>query len=153
MSIDEHEMNRRLIALAEYVGARFWHIDYDTLSRPERVFRAIWELEAQVNNGGFAQYFRNSSGELALEVADALRAVGAASMAAIVEQALEMVGRDVRWNDDNARIAHIENLPTTTTDELEPLDQQFISYPDNLTVLLYQYVSEHRDEMRAPANF
>src|SRR5689334_24380735 len=47
-------MNRRLIRLAESPDIRFWRVDYDQLSAPERVFGAIWELESEVNNGGSA---------------------------------------------------------------------------------------------------
>ena len=57
MKIDRNEMNRRLIRLAESPNIRFWRVDYDQLSFPERVFVLIWELESEVNNGGFHQYF------------------------------------------------------------------------------------------------
>jgi Domain of unknown function (DUF4375) len=30
--------------------------------------------------------------------------------------------------------------------KLEPLDQEFFEYPNDLTVLLFNYVSEHPDE-------
>ena len=33
---------------------------WSELSEPERAFVAVWELEAEVNNGGFSQYFFNA---------------------------------------------------------------------------------------------
>ena len=77
MTIDDREMNRRLIRLSESPTSRFWRLDYKDLSIPERVFLVIWELESEVNNGGFQQYFYNSSGALAPHVVSALKAIGA----------------------------------------------------------------------------
>lgn len=68
-------MIRRLIALSESPDARFWRVDYHQLSPPERVFRAIWELEGEANNGGLDQYFFNSSGSLVPDVVDALKTI------------------------------------------------------------------------------
>src|SRR5215471_4588234 len=39
MLSDKNEMNKRLIKLAESPMSRFWHLEYDVLSTPERVFR------------------------------------------------------------------------------------------------------------------
>ena len=36
---------------------------------------------------------------------------------------------------------------------LESLDQAFFRYPNDLTTLLYRYVSEHRDQIGAPVDF
>jgi hypothetical protein len=42
-------MNRRLVKLAD-PEARIWRADYDTFSPRQRVFRVVWELEAEANN-------------------------------------------------------------------------------------------------------
>jgi hypothetical protein len=153
MTIDVNEMNRRLVKLAESPNSRFWRIDYGALSSPERVFRAVWELEAEVNNGGFHQYFLNSSGSLVPDAADALRAIGAATMSEIVEQAVEAIGHDISWPDDDARKASLAALAPGAVAKLGKFDQAFFAYPDNLTALLYKYVSEHREEIKVPSEF
>jgi hypothetical protein len=153
MTIDVNEMNRRLVKLAESPNSRFWRIDYGALSSPERVFRAVWELEAEVNNGGFHQYFLNSSGSLVPDAADALRAIGAATMSEIVEQAVEAIGHDISWSDDDARKASLAALAPGAVAKLGEFDQAFFAYPDNLTALLYKYVSEHREEINVPSEF
>jgi hypothetical protein len=132
LEIDADEMNRRLVRLAESSDASFWRLDYNELSRPEQVFRAIWELEAQVNNGGFHQYFLNS-GTLVPHIVDALRVIGADQMADIVQHAIDVVGRDIAWKDDNARLACLGALVPEATAELESCDQRFFAYPDSLT--------------------
>ncbi len=146
----EIEVNQRLITLAESSKARFWRLEYDALSVAERTFRAIWELEAEVNNGGFHQYFWNSSGSLVPDVVNALNAIGAGQMASIVERAIDAVGPDISWSDIAARQASIHELSANIIEKLSGLDQEFYAYPDSLTALLYRYVSAHQDEMIAP---
>ena len=128
-------------------------MDYEALPEPKRVFRAIWELEAQVNNGGFHQYFWNASAWTVPGIWDALQAIGATATAAIVNDAITAVGRSLDWRDDEARREKLAALPATVQRELESLDQAFFRYPNDLTTLLYRYVSKHRDQIGAPADF
>ena len=116
------------------------------------MFRAIWELESEVNNGGFYQYFWNSSAWTVPGIWQALQAIGATSTAAIVNDAIAAVGRTLPWHDDEERRERLEKLPGAIRDELETLTQAFFRYPNDLTTLLYQYVSGHRVEISAPAN-
>jgi hypothetical protein len=133
--------------------SRFWRVEYDVLSTPERVFRTIWELESEVNNGGFDQYFFNTSGRLVPNIVAALHAIGASAMAQIVQHAIEAVGQDVQWQDDPARREYMNKLSPQATNTLSDLDQAFYRYPDDLTMLLYRYVSEHRAEIGVPKEF
>ena len=151
--IDRSEINRRLVRLAESPNIRFWRVAYDQLSLPERVFGLIWEFESEVNNGGFLQYFRNSSGAHAPEIADALEAIGASATAIIVERALELAGQDIVWSNEDARQAAINRLPSTIREKLNELDQAFYKCQDDLTRLLYDYVKEHGREIDTPPDF
>jgi len=151
--IDWREMNRRLICLSEDRDVGFWAVNYDELSEPKRVFRAIWELEAQVNNGGFDQYFWNTSAWTVPSILDALQAIGATATEAIVNDAMAAVGRNLPWQDDEARRAKLAALPATVRQELDDLNQAFFRYPNDLTTLLYRYVCKYRDQIGAPADF
>ena len=48
-----------------------------TFSKAQQAIYIIWCLEAEINNGGFNQYYFNSSGQFAELTPDALRLVGA----------------------------------------------------------------------------
>jgi hypothetical protein len=150
---DEEEMNRRLVEFAESPNCRFWNTEFAKLSACEVVFGLVWELEGEVNSGGFQQYFHNSSGSFAPYVVDALRRLGAMKTAELAERAIGAVGSSVPWSDDEARQAKIAALPAAIEDELEALDNAFFARPDNLTTLLYKYVSDHRHEIGAPEDF
>ncbi len=47
----------------------------------------IWWMEAEVNNGGFIQFFDNSSGQFAPLLPDSLRLVGATQFADLMQRA------------------------------------------------------------------
>ena len=64
--------NGILINLSESENTRFGKEDFALQSLPQKVFSAIWAVESEVNNGGFAQYFSNDSAESASFVEQAL---------------------------------------------------------------------------------
>ena len=55
-----------------------------TWSREQQAIYVIWNLEAEVNNGGFNQFYFNPSGQYAEAVPDALKLVGAKKLAELV---------------------------------------------------------------------
>jgi len=133
--------NQILIRLSESENTQFGKVEFARQSVPQKVFSAIWELESEVNNGGFSQYFVNSSAETAPFVVDALRAVGALDTANICERAIAAAFPDGLPNFDTIRSAAVD-FPEELLGKLEELNQQFFSYPNDLTDLLFTYVSE-----------
>src|SRR5512142_287356 len=81
-------------AAFEEALSRFDGDNFDLLSLTDQVLVTIWGLEADVNNGGFDQYYFNGSGDQAFFAPQALRLVGAHRMAAIVANANAVFGPD-----------------------------------------------------------
>jgi hypothetical protein len=54
----------------------------------------IWQLEAEVNNGGFNQFYSNSSGQFANMIPVALQMIGAPKFSNLVERANAIYQRD-----------------------------------------------------------
>jgi len=80
--------NHVLILLSSSDKTSFGKEDFQSQSLPQKVFFAIWEVESEVNNGGFAQYFVNASAESASFVVEALEKVGAPKTPSICERAI-----------------------------------------------------------------
>ena len=80
--------NGFLIQLSESEKTKFGKEDFATQSLPQKVFSAIWAVESEVNNGGFAQYFFNSSNESASFVVQALETIGAPKTGDICKRAI-----------------------------------------------------------------
>src|SRR2546427_10905132 len=80
--------DRILIDLSSSDKTSFGKEDFANQSLPQKVFSAIWAVESEVNNGGFSQYFLNSSAESASFVAEALDTIGAPKTASICNRAI-----------------------------------------------------------------
>jgi hypothetical protein len=137
------DKNGFLIGLSESERTDFGRIDFAEQPEEQKVFSAIWELESQVNNGGFEQYFSNSGGETAYFAPAALERIGAHQCAAIVSKALHTVTPDPFPQEQSRRDALLQSLTEDSRDELNDLDNDFFSYPDNLTELLFEYVRKN----------
>jgi hypothetical protein len=140
------DMNRILIGLSESDRTKFGKEDFSAQSIPQKVFSSIWALEAEVNNGGFSQYFFNSSGETAEFVAEALDTIGASNTAAICRRAIAAAFPAGLPPDPAAIRSAASDVSDKTEDKLNALDNEFYRYPDNLTELLFAYVSKHPEE-------
>ena len=62
----------------------------EKLNEYERTFFATQILEQEVNNGGFSQFFYNSSGEIANEVVEAFTKIGALKTSKICKRAVSV---------------------------------------------------------------
>jgi hypothetical protein len=100
----------------------------------DRVYALVRQWEDEVNNGGFHQFFYNSSGDDTTETIQALEMIGADKMADILMRAV------ARFRDGVApkeRFARQRVLPEPST--LVDLDMEFYAYPDDLAGLLTAY--------------
>ena len=139
--------NDILIELSESENTKFGKEDLETQSVPQRVFSSIWAVEAEVNNGGFSQYFQNSSSaETASFVAEALDAIGAPRTAAICRRAIASVFPAGLPPTPEAISAVAADMSDDTLEELQAVDGEFLAYPHDLTDLLFAYVSKHPEE-------
>jgi hypothetical protein len=116
------------------------------IAAAQKVFSALWEVESEVNNGGFSQYFVNSSAESAHFVVDALEIIGAPKTADICQRAIAAAFPAGLPESEEAIRSATADFSDEVLEKLEPLDQEFYSYPHNLTDLLFAYVSAHPEE-------
>jgi hypothetical protein len=110
------------------------------------VFSSIWAVESEVNNGGFSQYFLNSSCETAGFVSEALETIGAPSTADICRRAIAAAFPDGLPSDPEAIRSAASDFSEETEEKLDSLSNEFFQYPHDLTQLLFAYVSKHPEE-------
>ena len=71
--------------------------EYETVmswNKSRQAIYIIWLLEGEVNNGGFNQFYFNSSGEFYKHLPDALRHIGANRYADMTQKANETYERE-----------------------------------------------------------
>lgn len=140
------DKNQALIMLSASDRIALGRQKFSQQSTHQKVFSAIWAVESEVNNGGFSQYFRNSSCETAGFVADALDLIEAPSTAEICRRAVMIAFPNGLPSSPDEIGAAAADFTSEIEDNLTDLDQEFFAYPHNLTDLLYTYVSEHPDD-------
>jgi len=67
--------------------------EYETVfefNKSQQAIYVIWALEAEVNNGGFNQYYTNSSGQFANLTSDALKLIGANKFSDLIAEVDEI---------------------------------------------------------------
>jgi hypothetical protein len=138
--------NNILISLSESDQTQFGKRDFPSQSTPQQVFSAIWAVESEVNNGGFSQYFLNDSCETAVSVAEALNTIGAPLTADICRRAIATAFPAGLPPTRTAISAAAAEFSDGVLAQLGMLDDEFFAYPNNLTDLLFAYVSKHPEE-------
>ncbi len=144
-SIDEDntEINNFVIDMCEAVCQKCEYGDnIENLNKHERVFFVAQTLEQEVNNGGFSQFFYNSSGDFSNEVVDAFTEIGASKTAEICEKALAVFNGKVPVDRDE-REELLDDLDCD--DVLNECDDAFYNYEDDLEALNYAYVMKYRE--------
>ena len=141
-AIDVYDVGEAVYARCESVG-------FDELTEPEQVLLAVLELEAEVNNGGFEQYYLNSAGEHAIFAPQALNTIGAVDFAELMTQAntafasgTPSADRETRWNS-------VKALSASQRQALSALDDVWYDLGSPQDQLL-SYIEQHRPDFLAP---
>jgi hypothetical protein len=129
--------NHILINLSASEKTSFGKEAFASQTLPQKVFSAIWAVESEVNNGGFSQYFLNNSAESASFVAEALETIGAPETAVICKRAIAVAFPAGLLQSEEAIRSAASEFSNELLEMLEPLDQEFFSYPHDLTSLLF----------------
>ncbi len=119
-----------------------------SLTPAEATFVRVWELEAEVNNGGFSQFYFNSAGDHAASTVDALEEIGAGRTAEIVRAANSVFPGAAPPSDTYERQDLLEALGESGEEKLETWDGEFFKYQDNLSELLCRFVDNNRNAIR-----
>jgi hypothetical protein len=120
----------------------------DLLSLPEKNIVYIGELEREVNNGGFEQFFNNVSGDYTEEVINALRIIGSIKFLHLVELATQEFYKSFVPRDREERIALIENLGITAKEKWQVLDEEFFKYEEDIYGLMIAYIKKNIRDFR-----
>ena len=145
------ETNDSFQDLSRRVGPLFSRVESDgleSLTEPERVLFSVWGAVGQIENGGFDQFFYNSSGSFAREAASGLEAIGAIEKAAVVKRALALFPDSLPPRDRDERIAVLDSISETGDEDVfDSLNEEFYAIPENVDALLAAYIESHDGEI------
>ena len=122
--------------------------DFENLNEAEKTFLYVEILEAEINNGGFDQFFFNSSGDYANETLEALKRIGATKNAKIVEEAYSYFPENPIPKNNEKRREILENIDEQTSEKWTQLEDKFYLYEENIGGLVLDYVRKNINEFK-----
>lgn len=165
LSIEQRKEQRRQALEAERArlespAYKYWHTlvgrvyeqprGFEALSHGDQLYYLINVLSGEVHNGGFDQFFSNSSGNRYAETVAALVEVDAQATLALLLEAKSTIFIDADVPVD--RVLRYELMPTSAEEHpdyeavsaaLDDLDDRFYEDPDNLGEVLARIASSH----------
>ena len=117
-----------------------------TFSKSRQSIFIIWQLEAEVNNGGFNQFYYNSSGQYADKAEEAFKTIGAIKFADLTNRANEI------YKKENAKITKhldgtMEGFSKSYDDNpLNKLDTEFFALykTEDLFLIKIAFIRKHK---------
>jgi hypothetical protein len=151
-SPEEQENFDLLSRLNDRISARLAASGYQALTAPEKTVYVVWELEAEVDNGGFDQYFYNSAGDRAVDAPAALDRIGAPRTAALAREAIAKFPAPGLSRDRFVRQKQLLTL-SPSGDAFNALDERFYECPEDLEKLLAAYARDNATELPSARRF
>ena len=118
------------------------------LTRSEKNIVLIEDLEREINNGGFKQFFQNSSGGFANETLAALTAIGSQNFSKLLREAIDVFPNSVVPKVNDLRRNTILSIELTATPIWSKLDTEFYKYDEDIYHLLITYIQENIGDFR-----
>lgn len=116
------------------------------VSTEESYVLAIEGLEREVNNGGYLQFFGNSSGEFAPVIEAALRAIGCPKTADITRDAIAALRVDSLTADVVAAAAYGEDAGIASA--LAACDDRYYANDEPIADRLFQWIARNTQRIR-----
>jgi len=120
----------------------------ENLNPSQRTFLFVENLEREINNGGFNQFYFNSSGDFSQETQNALFEIGANKTAEIIKRANSEFKNGIVPKNRNERQNQLEVIEEKAEENWNKCDSEFYKYPDNLTELLLAFVIKNKSEFK-----
>ena len=124
--------------------------EYETVlswNKSQQAIYMIWCLEAEVNNGGFDQFYFNPSGQFYTHLPEALKLVGATKFAELTEQAnaiYEKENQTIKQHQDGTLEGSSESYENNPFYDVDSLFYELYERED-LLELQVDYIRKHKE--------
>ena len=117
------------------------------VSGVELVILAVEALEREVGNGGYSQFFYNSSVEYAPIIVDALRSIGCNEIADLTQKAIDLLG--VKSLDPEEIEERMDPDDEELEDSLSKLDDIYFNEVNDVPgYALFDYIKNNRENIK-----
>jgi hypothetical protein len=109
------------------------------LSPAETVVIAIEAMEREVNNGGFAQFFINSSCEYAPVLVASLEQIGASKTSSLAQRAISILGATPEWLPGDYESA-ASDISESAAEALSQCDAEYYKLAEPIADKLFEFI-------------
>ena len=141
----ECRIDSLIVAFHQAVDQKAAREGDDALSSEEQIILAIETLEAEVNNGGHAQFFLNSSREYAPTIVQALARIGCSKTAEITQRAIDALHLPSLTGEAiEAAMADDE----VSEDDLNECDDSYYKSGEDIAGQLFAFIKKNKDAIK-----
>jgi hypothetical protein len=144
--VGQYRTDSLVLAFEQALDQKSERIGKGNLSHEELVVLAIEALEREVNNGGYDQFFLNSSNQYAPIVVDALNRIGCIETADLTQQAIDILGIG-----GPISVEAIDLVMEEENDErekrLNDCDDRYYEIADDLAGLLLEFIKQNSSKI------
>lgn len=138
----KYRIDSLVLVFEEALGKKAHRDGVSALSAEENVVIAVEALEREVNNGGYSQFFENSSQEYAPIIVSALIRIGCPKTAEITQRAIESLHlRDLSIEAIEAVVAADE----MNGEVLNDCDNSYFGSGEDIAGQLFAFIKKNKD--------
>jgi hypothetical protein len=131
---------------------RIWDAEersgYEALSERQRFYNAVFMCDAEINNGGLAQYFVNSSGDHWRDAVAGFKAMGSKERFGILQEAIAIFGSDGVPKDQSVRQQQLSKLYRRDDTIFDELNSRYNESTEVVEVLTARFVLANPEDFR-----
>jgi hypothetical protein len=140
-----HQIASLLCAFEWGIQAKIGPGGEGELTGVERLLLAVMALQREVNNGGYSQFFTNSSRRFASTIVEYLHRIGCDITATLTERAIRALTADA-LSDDSVSHAAL-NANTSTNQVLDMLDREYYKL-NEIEPHLFEFIETHQNNIQ-----
>jgi hypothetical protein len=144
---DHYRIDSLVLAVEEALYSK----PLSQLSVSERAVLAVEAMEREVNNGGYHQFFCNSSGVFTRHLVEALNSIGCPKTAAISSAAISVLNLPGEYDHDTI-IDMAMKLSDEERGKLNDLDKEYYSNDEPIAQRLFEYIEMNRNGIHLPVS-
>ncbi len=144
----EYRIDSLIVALEMALDQKAARLGDAALSNAENAVVAIEALEREVNNGGYDQFFFNSSNEYVGRIVSDLEMIGCVETARLTARAIAALG----LGEINAATVgeRVTNGDDALSDALEECDNAYFALTEDIAGKLFAYVKANQGDFVIP---
>jgi hypothetical protein len=138
----QYRIDSLVLVFEEALGKKAFRDGDTALSAEESVILAVEALEREVNNGGYGQFFKNSSQEYAPIIVPALIRIGCPKTAEITQRAIESL------HLSDLSVEAIEAVAAANEmngDVLNDCDNSYFGAGEDIASQLFEFIKKNKD--------